>query len=142
MTYGDSGTHPHNTKITKRRSIVWGWRHSWFRNSCLLLYSPPACVASDIRYYSHGLSFASLDAGRIESYRSVTNCTSIHANGIAKRLEGIIAQYNEREGRLLEGDERLQSVGLLSSASVGNFINWPKFFYTSALIQRQKKLIA
>jgi len=48
---------------------------------------------------------------------------------MAKRLEGNLAQYNEQERQLLEVYvERRQSVGLLSSASVSNFINWPKFF--------------
>jgi hypothetical protein len=59
------------------------------------------------------------------------NHTSNHAAGMARRLTGntCIAKYNEEEVQLIEiYVQRRQSVGLLSGASVSNFINWLKFF--------------
>jgi hypothetical protein len=95
--------------------------------SCIPL-QPKACV-SEIYCYSSGLSFAALKTGETESQNLAPNYISNHEPGVARRLKENITLYNEEKGQLLVVYvERRQSVGLLSNASVPNFINWLKFF--------------
>jgi len=84
---------------------------------------------SEIYCYNSGLGFAALEAGEIDSSNLAPNYTSNRALGMARRLKGNIAQYNEEEEQLQEiYVERCQSVRLLSSVSVSNLIYWLKFF--------------